>query len=413
MKEAILLQYLAELDEKFGGEILKEYKIKKSSKDELKVVLTFDLTKIQTPVKETKVETPIYTQLEIPTIEKEEPKQIVEEPEDDIEDTSKLVLGKPFIPDIDNEEPEEIEDSFIENLNNTSKVVTADSEGNIIFEDEKEEPTSEDQRIKKNPILDTDRSLYKDHYFSNDEMTYINAYLNKEITGPEGAELLGLKVATEFYSLVNRYKRSRNISRPRKTKTEEPKPEKKVISGIRSNQKLTPKDMEDIYNAVKNGEASLADMSRKYKVATSTMTIRMQRHIKANNLEPLNTSRKNSKKNSTTIPSASIGRNNPALDIIDYEYVYQQIKLGDSISALAKDFKVPENSLTNRFKKYCESKGLDFHVSAIRAPKKSSTAPSRASNIKKEVSIPEGTEDGWQLASDNKFHLVENGVIVE
>ena len=288
--------------------------------------------------------------------------------------------------------------------------ISADEEGNVIIGGKATKTSSKEEVKNVTPsILSNGKSLYKDHYFSDDEVTYLNAYLNKEITGAEGAELLGLKTVSEFYNLVQRYKRSKNISgKPKKTFS-------RAVPSLRAGQKLTTEDLKLAYEKVSKGESNLASMARQFGVASSTMTIRMHKYIEENKLKPLFAGNNKSKpvsnvEDDNEVPAPYAGKHNPILDTIDYEYVYRQIKMGDTMAALAKDFGVPENSLTKRFKKYCDSIGADFHVSAIRTPLRS---VAKASTTKPEVSVPAGVSDGWQIASDNKFHLVEKGVVIE
>ena len=429
MKEAILLQFLIEFltQDKFG-DIVKDYKLKRSS-DEIKLNVIFDLTKLKEPtpilgdkaadISDSKVveelkelvgviqepETPIKEEPEVKletVLKPKEPKAVEEKPKDES-------------PDFDIKPIKEQLEDRLERLSKPivplSKMpsISADENSNVIIGEKATKPTSKETKNVNQPILSNGKSLYKDHYFSDDEVTYLNAYINKELTGAEGAELLGLKTPSEFYNLVQRYKRSKNISgKPKKMPS-------RTVPSLRAGQKMTTDDLKLTYEKVSKGETNLASMARQFGVASSTMTIRMRKYIKDNNLKPLFATNNKSKPvsnvdddNEASAPYA--GRHNPVLDTIDYEYVYKQIKMGDTMAALAKDYGVPENSLTKRFKKYCDSIGVDFHVSAIRTPFRS---VAKASTTKPKVSVPDGTSDGWQIASDNKFHLVKKGVVIE
>ena len=81
MKEALVIQYLSELltQNKFGGESVKTFNIKKTSDNELKVSVVIDIDKIQPPRGTVKVETPINHQVENPPIAKDVAKQFFEE----------------------------------------------------------------------------------------------------------------------------------------------------------------------------------------------------------------------------------------------------------------------------------------------------------------------------------------------
>ena len=432
MKEAVLLQFLTEFltQDKFG-DIVKDYKLKRST-DEIKLNVVFDLTKLKEPtqilgdeavkisdskvVEELKELVGEIQEPEIPIKEEPEVKpEIVSKPKEEPE-VVEVEKPKEESPNFDIKPIKEQLEDRLERLSKPivplSKMpsISADENGNVIIGGKATKPTSKETKNEKQPILSNGKSLYKDHYFSDDEVTYLNAYLNKEITGAEGAELLGLKTPSEFYNLVQRYKRSKNITGS-KTK----RATSRTIPSLRAGQKMTTDDLKLAYEKVSKGDTSLASMARQFGVASSTMTIRMHKYIEENKLKPLfagNTKSKPVSKveddNEDLAPYA--GRHNPVLDTIDYEYVYRQIKMGDTMAALAKDFGVPENSLTKRFKKYCDSIGVDFHVSAIRTPLRS---VAKASTTKSEVSVPAGASDGWQIASDNKFHLVKKGVVIE
>ena len=408
MKEAAVIQYLSELitQNKFGGESIETFNIKKTSDNKIKVSVVIDIEKVQIYPKTLKVETPVNTQVENPPIAKEIASKIIEQEAKPVVTDPKIgtLISKPV-------KVEEKPKAIVENkailtpeIKSIKDVptITADKEGNVTIGN-KPSVKKETPEIKKTSILSEGKSLYKDHYFSDDEVTYLNAYLNHEITGGEGAELLGLKKPSDFYNLVQRYKRSKNLPVGKDAKRKKPT--------LKPGQKMTEEDLAMIYKKVKNGEARLADMSRQFGVASSTMTIRMHKYISNNKLEPLFPTTTKKERNGI-VETAPTGKHNPALDGIDYEYVYKQIKLGDTMSALAKDFGVPENSLAKRFRRYCESVGVDFHVSAIRTPLRS-TAKTPATKNKVTVTVPSGTKDGWNLASDNKFHLVEKGAIVE
>lgn len=437
MREAVFLQFLTEFltQDKFG-DIVKDYKLKKSS-DEIKLNVVFDLTKLKEPtpilqdkgveISDSKVVEEVKEVLGVI----EEPKSSTkEEPEVSIAD---VILG----PAKDTREVlRELEKDYIAKSNEKkigdifeekkkveppkekppiplSKVptMTSDENGNVIIGGKVAavKPTNkENGKNVTQPILSNEKSLYKDHYFSDEEVMYLNAYLNKEITGAEGAELLGLKKPSDFYNLVQRFKRSKNISGS-KTK----RSSSRAVPSLRAGQKMTNDDLALAYEKVSKGETNLASMARQFGVATSTMSIRMHKYIDENKLKPLfsaNSKPTSNVENDNEDSVSVAGRHNPALDGIDYEYVYRQIKMGDTMAALAKDYGVPENSLTKRFKKYCDSIGVDFHVSAIRTPLR---PVAKAPTAKPKITIPAGTSDGWQVASDNKFHLVKKGVIVE
>lgn len=449
MKEAVFLQYLTEFltQDKFG-DIVKDYKFKKSS-DTIKLNVTFDLTKLVDPspiikdktvklsdskvVEEVKElvgeiderdatskeeEISVADAILGPEEPKEEQPNIIEAmeiAETVKEDLKKDPLRNTKIGDIFTEKKPEVpkQDSVVPI--SQMPTITADEEGNVIIggKPTKVTTTKEEPKNVTTPILSNGRSLYKDHYFSDEEVMYLNAYLNNEITGGEGAELLGLKKSSDFYNLVQRYKRSKNITGAKTKRTS-----KRTVPSpnMRFGQKMTEDDLKLAYEKVKNGECKLIDMARQFGVASSTMTIRMHKYIENNNLKPLYPTTTNK------VPLSQIddeeefaalpGRRNPALDTIDYEYVYRQIKMGDTMAALAKDYGVPENSLTKRFKKYCDSIGVDFHVSAIRTPLRS--VAKVVPTTKEKVTVPAGTSDGWQIASDNKFHLVDKkGNVVE
>lgn len=430
MREAELLQYLGELlgHNKFSNAV-KTYKLKKSSPDELKLSVSFDLTKLDEIIPEIKTkelpdsnppEAKIneYKKSELSeeakdsnkesdvmhktgflsldylngTITKEEiakeekPKEIEEEilrgvPKSESSEMKKKIDDLEKIADKDTPividslhafkesnsdtdaflkpkevpgfEPPVLDKKINEAKSETEKVksiplselpsMTADENGNIVYVDETIKP-KKSQNITD---LSTCKSLYKDHIFTKDEIEYVTAYLNKEITGGEGAELLGLNSASKFYSLVNRVKRSKNI----KT-TKYKRNNKKVKSVIKdeeepktkSNQKLTEADLDYIYDQVRKGD-TLSKLSKDYHVSASTVTKRMHVYIKKHNLEPLFIN----------------GRRREDL---------------------------------NR---------------PIVAPKKETNIVSKKST----VTVPSNTPDGWQIASDNKFHLVEKGAIVE
>ena len=353
MKEAILLQYLTEfLSQDKYGEIVEGYNIKKSSKDILKLTVTFDLSKMKapTPIKE-ELEEPakggITEQLknEIKEYEKEvytehgiyplnqfkddKPEEFVEEepeeeevveevPEIPIQETPIAKAYEGLLKEEEKKEKEKKakeEPTLIKSIKDIP-TITSDLDGNVVIGNK---PKTETNTTTPS-ILSNGKSLYKDHYFSNDEVTYLNAYLNHEITGSEGAELLGLKKPSDFYNLAQRFKRSKNISTTKK---------KRQMPSMRVGQKMTDEDLGVAYDTVKKGAAKLADMARQFGGATSTMSIRMHKYIQVNNLEPLFPNGKEP----TTIPSSGT------------------------------------------------------------------------------VEVASGTEDGWQIASDEKFHFVEDGEV--
>lgn len=417
MREAELLQYLGELlgHNKFSNAV-KTYKLKKSSPDELKLSVSFDLTKLDeiTPeiktkelldpnppevkineykkselseeVKDSKEESDVmhktgFLSLDYlnGTITKEEilkgvPKSESSEMKKKIDDLEKIA-GKdtPIVIDslhvfkesnsdtdaflkpkeVSGFEPPALDKKINETKSETEKVesiplselpsMTADENGNIVYVGETVKP-------KKSQIttdLSTCKSLYKDHIFTKDEMEYVTAYLNKEITGGEGAELLGLSSASKFYSLVERVKRTKNIKTTKYKRHNENK--KSVVKDeeepkTKSNQKLTEADLDYIYDQVRKGD-TLSKLSKDYHVSASTVTKRMHTYIKKHNLEPL----------------------------------------------------------------YINGRRREDLNRPVAAPKKEIKTVSK----KPTVTIPSNTPDGWQIASDNKFHLVEKGAIVE
>lgn len=425
MREAELLQYLGELlgHNKFSNAV-KTYKLKKSSPDELKLSISFDLTKLDeiTPEIKTKelsdpnppeVKINEYKKSELSeeakdsneesnvmhktgflpldylngAITKEEiAKEIEEIPKvpksessemkkkiDDLEKIADKDKDTPIIIDslhafkesssakdvslepkeVPGFEPPALDKKINEAKSETEEIksiplselpsMTADENGNIVYVDETVKP-KKSQNITE---LSTCKSLYKDHTFTKDEMEYVTAYLNKEITGGEGAELLGLSSASKFYSLVDRIKRSKNIKTTKYKKNN--KKEKPVIKdeeepNTRSNQKLTEADLDYIYDQVRKGD-TLYKLSKDYHVSASTVTKRMHAYIRKHNLEPL----------------------------------------------------------------FINGRRRDDLNRPVAAPKKETKTVYK----KPIVTIPSGTPDGWQIASDNKFHLVEKGAIVE
>ena len=433
MKEAVLLQFLTEFltQDKFG-DIVKDYKLKRST-DEIKLNVVFDLTKLKEPTltlgdKAVEIsDSKVVEELKELVGEIQEPEIPIKKEPEVKQETVLKPKEEPNVVEVEKPKEESpdfgikpIKEQLEDRLERLSKPIvplskipsiSADENGNVIIGGKATKPTAkEETKNAKQTILSNGKSLYKDHYFSDDEVTYLNAYFNKDITGAEGAELLGLKKTSDFYNLVQRYKRSKNITGS-KTK----RATSRTIPSLRAGQKMTTEDLKLTYEKVSKGETSLASMARQFGVANSTMTTRMHKYIEENKLKPLFAGNNKSKSTSNVeddneVPVPYAGRHNPVLDTIDYEYIYRQIKMGDTMAALAKDFGVPENSLTKRFKKYCDSIGVDFHVSAIRTPLRS---VAKASTTKSEVSVPAGASDGWQIASDNKFHLVKKGVVIE
>ena len=274
MKEAILLQFLIEFltQDKFG-DIVKDYKLKRSS-DEIKLNVIFDLTKLKEPtpilgdkaadISDSKVveelkelvgviqepETPIKEEPEVKletVLKPKEPKAVEEKPKDES-------------PDFDIKPIKEQLEDRLERLSKPivplSKMpsISADENSNVIIGEKATKPTSKETKNVNQPILSNGKSLYKDHYFSDDEVTYLNAYINKELTGAEGAELLGLKTPSEFYNLVQRYKRSKNISgKPKKMPS-------RTVPSLRAGQKMTTDDLKLTYEKVSKGETNLASI---------------------------------------------------------------------------------------------------------------------------------------------------------
>lgn len=143
---------------------------------------------------------------------------------------------------------------------------------------------SKPSKEKTKQLTSQKTTLYKNKVYTDDEVTIINSYLQRECTGPEAAEMLGITVKA-FYSLTQRYKRASNIKSGRASAEDK-------IKANRTESKLTLADLDQIYSQIKRGD-TLSNCAKDYKVANSTLSIRLNKYIKANGLEPLFVNSKN------------------------------------------------------------------------------------------------------------------------
>ena len=259
------------------------------------------------------------------------------------------VTGDPEIDfaDIESDQAEQSEEELPQAPTTIVKLseipsLTADENGQLIVKGiTSSVDDSEKSKDGTKKSFSTCKSLYKEHDFTQDEIDCVTAYFNHEITGGEGAELLGLASANKFYNLVARVKRAKNLTANSKNPQGTVKPE---TAKKKYGQKLTEDDLDYIYRQVKRGD-TMSALAKDYKVASSTLTIRMHAFIKKNNLEPL------------------------------------------FINGRRRE--------------------------EVKKPVINKAEPKISPKTKLVAKVPAGTPDGWRLASDEKFHLIENGVIVE
>lgn len=232
---------------------------------------------------------------------------------------------------------------------------------------------------KKVQTITSDKTLYGDKVFTDDEVYVIKSYLNREIKPAEAAELLNLKCVKEFNSLVEKYKRAHNITR-RPKKVEEEKntstPVKKdmtkstaAATEAKRNKKLDLVDWDMAYRDIKRGD-SIANIAKDYDIPQSTFARAFHKFIKENNYEPIVMNR----------GRAAVKRTTPDKPVKQETSPREQIM---------KTYNTPETTTTTA--------------------KESVAARNKAvAQIGQKVDL----KNGWQSVN-GVFHLVKDGVIVK
>lgn len=308
-----------------------------------KLTVKFEIPLTEKPRKQLKVATPdpaIKTEQDNRKTTKEEP----------ILDTHKADIADPLNPanPITHGKPAEVKS---EPKKVEAKISDVPS---IVPETKKKDKDS------KEFSLSTNKTLYGDHIFSEDEEYMIKCYLKREVKPGQAAELLNI-TTKDFHALVKKWQRTRNLedkTTEKKEKTATPRKAGKY-DGI---------DLDYVYNLCKRGD-TLTAVAKDLGIPQCTLSTKLRKYMKENNLEYIF-------KNHTG------GR-----------------VAGSSPQKKAKSDKDPS------LNKKIENESILFPGTP------SPIAPKKV--IVQKVEVPAGTPDGWQMLPDGKFHNIKNGVLID
>jgi len=304
-----------------------------------KLTVKFEVPLTERPKKQLKVATPdpaIKAEQDIKKTTKDEPHKA--DIADPLNPANPITHGKPAEVE---PEPKKVE-------------ATISDVPSIVPETEKKD------KDNKEFSLSTNKTLYGDHIFSEDEEYMIKCYLKREVKPLQAAELLNI-TTKDFNALVRKWQRTRNLEDKTTTKEKTATPRRKAskYDGI---------DLDYVYNLCKRGD-TLTAVAKDLGIPQCTLSSKLRKYMKENNLEYI-------------FKNHSGGR-----------------VAGSSLQKKAKSDKDPS------LNKKIENESVLFPGTP------SPIAPKKV--IVQKVEVPAGTPDGWQMLPDGKFHNIKNGVLID
>ena len=311
-----------------------------------KLTVKFELPLTEKPRKQLKVATPdpaIKTEQDNRKTTKEEP----------ILDTHKADITDPLNPanPITHGKPVEVESE-------PKKVEATISDVPSIVPE-----TKTKDKDSKEFSLGTNKTLYGDHIFSEDEEYMIKCYLKREVKPGQAAELLNI-TTKDFHALVKKWQRTRNL----KDETTKKKEKTEATPRKKTTGKYDGIDLDYVYNQCKRGD-TLTAVAKELGIPQCTLSTKLRKYMKENNLE----------------------------------YIFKNHS-GGRVPGVSSQKKEKSNKVPSLKKKIENESVLFPGTPSPIAPKKT---------IVQKVEVPVGTPDGWQMLPDGKFHNIKNGVLVD
>ena len=291
-------------------------------------------------------------------------------------DLSKSTTSSDTTDDLENFEEEE---NVV--VKEEEKDHTPDPEPNKTEEQEVESLVAAPQPVKEVKFCSKDgsRTLYGDHEFTDDECTYIKAYLSKELKKSEAAECLDM-TAYEFEKLVNRYKRVKNLDKPKH-------------SGF----DYSTVDFDRMYSDITKHGDSIIAIAKDLGCPASYLGIKFRTYCKEHNLVYVPTS--GCKAGQVSVPVKN--EEKPAVQQQPKQEEAKKPVVGVKLNPAQKK-PVVGVKLTAQIPKQVVESNNDPVKESIQAKKK------WESMIGKKVDSP----DGWLKMEDGVIHKIKDGIVV-